>query len=171
MPSVSSNTQRTDPYNNFKFRLKWNGKYVAGVSKVSSLKRSTEAINFREGGDPSTSRVQPGQTKFEPITLERGVTLDLEFESWVRQVWNFRAGLGMESSLASFRRDITLEFYNDAGQLVYAYNIYRCWPSEYEALPELDASANAVAIQTLVLQNEGWERDTSVTAPKEPNFS
>uniref|UniRef100_B0T4K0 Conserved hypothetical phage tail protein n=1 Tax=Caulobacter sp. (strain K31) TaxID=366602 RepID=B0T4K0_CAUSK len=171
MPSVSTNTQRTDPYNNFKFRLKWNGKYVAGVSKVSSLKRSTEAINFREGGDPSTSRVQPGQTKFEPITLERGVTLDLEFESWVRQVWNFRAGLGMESSLASFRRDITLEFYNDAGQLVYAYNIYRCWPSEYEALPELDASANAVAIQTLVLQNEGWERDTSVTAPKEPNFS
>ena len=171
MPSVSSNTQRTDPYNNFKFRLKWNGKYVAGVSKVSSLKRSTEAINFREGGDPSTSRVQPGQTKFEPITLERGVTLDLEFEAWVRQVWNFRAGLGMESSLASFRRDITLEFYNDAGQLVYAYNIYRCWPSEYEALPELDASANAVAIQTLVLQNEGWERDTSVTAPKEPNFS
>ncbi len=171
MPSVSSNTQRTDPYNNFKFRLKWNGKYVAGISKVSSLKRSTEAINFREGGDPSTSRVQPGQTKFEPITLERGVTLDLEFESWVRQVWNFRAGLGMESSLASFRRDITLEFYNDAGQLVYAYNIYRCWPSEYEALPELDASANAVAIQTLVLQNEGWERDTSVTAPKEPNFS
>ena len=171
MPSVSSNTQRTDPYNNFKFRLKWNGKYVAGISKVSSLKRSTEAISFREGGDPSSSRVQPGQTKFEPITLERGVTLDLEFESWVRQVWNFRAGLGMESSLASFRRDITLEFYNDAGQLVYAYNIYRCWPSEYEALPELDASANAVAIQTLVLQNEGWERDTSVTAPKEPNFS
>lgn len=171
MPSVSSSTQRVDPYNNFKFRLKWNGKYVAAVSKVSALKRSTEAITFREGGDPSTVRVSPGQTKFEPITLERGVTLDLEFEQWTRQVWNFRAGLGMESSLASFRRDITLEFYNDAGQLVYAYNIYRCWPSEYEALPELDASANAVAIQTLVLQNEGWDRDTSVTAPQEPNYS
>jgi phage tail-like protein len=171
MPSVSSNTQRVDPYTNFKFRLKWNGKYVAGISRVSELKRSTEAISFREGGDPSTVRVTPGQTRFEPITLERGVTLDLEFEAWVRQVWNFRAGLGMESSLATFRRDITLEFYNDAGQLVYAYNLYRCWPSEYVALPELDASANAVAIQTLVLQNEGWERDASVTPPKEPNFS
>lgn len=171
MPSVSSNPHRVDPYANFKFRLKWNGKYVAAVSRVSALSRTTEAITYREGGDPSTVRVSPGQTRFEPITLERGVTLDLEFEAWVRQVWNFRAGLGMESSLASFRRDVTLEFYNDAGQLVYAYNIYRCWPSEYIALPELDASANAIAIQTLVLQHEGWERDTSVTAPQEPNFS
>jgi phage tail-like protein len=171
MPSVSSNPHRVDPYANFKFRLKWNGRYVAAVSRVSALSRTTEAITHREGGDPSTVRVSPGQTRFEPITLERGVTLDLEFEAWVRQVWNFRAGLGMESSLASFRRDVTLEFYNDAGQLVYAYNIYRCWPSEYVALPELDASANAIAIQTLVLQHEGWERDTSVTAPQEPNFS
>ncbi|MFN3076923.1 MAG: phage tail protein [Alphaproteobacteria bacterium] len=171
MPSVSSSSQRLDPYKNFKFRVKWNGKYVAAVSKVSALKRTTEAVTFREGGDPSTEHVSPGQTKFDPITLERGVTLDLEFEQWVKQVWNFRAGLGMESSLASFRRDITLEFYNEAGQIVYAYNIYRCWPSEYEALPELDASANGVAIQILVLQNEGWERDTSVQAPQEPNFS
>jgi phage tail-like protein len=171
MPSVASNSQRVDPYNNFKFRVKWNGKYVAAVSKVSALKRSTDVVPFREGGDPSTVRNTPGQTKFDPITLERGVTLDLEFEQWVRQVWNFRAGLGMESSLASFRRDITLEFYNDAGQLVYAYNIYSCWPSEYQALPELDASANAVAIQVLVLQHEGWERDSSVKVPQEPNFS
>lgn len=171
MPNVSSKAQAADPYLNFKFRVKWNGKYVAAVSKVSELKRTTEAVTFREGGDPSSVRVQPGQTKFEPITLERGVTLDLEFEAWVRQVWNFRAKLGMESSLASFRRDLTLEFYNEAGQLVYSYNVYRCWPSEYVALPELDASANAVAIQTLVLQNEGWERDTGVSPPQEPNFS
>ncbi|MBN8811116.1 phage tail protein [Sphingomonas sp. NPDC092331] len=170
MPSVSSTSQSPDPYLNFKFRIKWQGKYVAGLSKCSALKRSTEATPFREGGDPSTNRILPGQTKFEPITLERGMTQDLEFETWVSQVWNYRAGQGMESSLANFRRNITLEFYNAAGQLVYAYNIYNCWPSEYTAMPELDSSSNAVAIQTLVLQNEGWERDASVKVPPPPSY-
>jgi phage tail-like protein len=170
MPSVSSTSQSPDPYLNFKFRIKWQGKYVAGLSKCSALKRSTEATPFREGGDPSTNRILPGQTKFEPITLERGMTQDLEFETWVSQVWNYRAGQGMESSLANFRRNITLEFYNAAGQLVYAYNIYNCWPSEYTAMPELDSSSNAVAIQTLVLQNKGWERDASVKVPPPPSY-
>jgi len=170
MPSVSSTSQSPDPYLNFKFRIKWQGKYVAGLSKCSALKRSTEATPFREGGDPSTNRVLPGQTKFEPITLERGMTQDLEFETWASQVWNYRAGQGMESSLANFRRNITLEFYNAAGQLVYSYNIYNCWPSEYTAMPELDSSSNAVAIQTLVLQNEGWERDASVKVPPPPSY-
>ncbi len=164
MPTVTSSGRPPDPYRNFKFRLKWNGKYVAAVSRVSGLKRSTNAVRFRKGGDPSSAHVMPGQSTFDPITLERGLTQDLEFETWAKQVWNFRAGMGMESSLASFRRNITLEFYNEAGQLVQAYNIYNCWPSEYTALPELDAGANAVAIQTLVLQNEGWERDNSVVA-------
>lgn len=170
MPSVASTSQSPDPYLNFKFRLKWQGKYVAGLSKCSALRRTTEATPFREGGDPSTNRVLPGQTRFEPITLERGMTQDLEFETWVSQVWNYRAGQGMESSLANFRRNITLELYNAAGQLVYAYNIYNCWPSEYTAMPELDASSNAVAIQTLVLQNEGWERDASVKVPPPPSY-
>jgi phage tail-like protein len=171
MPTVPSSSQPPDPYLNFKFRIKWNGKYVAAVSKVSPLKRSTNAVTFREGGDPSSAHVMPGQSTFDPITLERGVTADLEFETWASQVWNFRAGMGMESSLASFRRNITLELYNEAGQLAQAYNIYNCWPSEYVALPELDASANAVAIQTLVLQNEGWERDSGVVVPPPPNYS
>ena len=170
MPSVSSTSQSPDPYLNFKFPIKWQGKYVAGLSKCSALRRSTEATPFREGGDPRTNRVLPGQTKFEPITLERGMTQDLEFETWASQLWNYRAGQGMESSLANFRRNITLEFYNAAGQLVYAYNIYNCWPSEYTAMPELDSSSNAVAIQTLVLQNEGWERDASVKVPPPPSY-
>ena len=110
MPSVSSTSQSPDPYLNFKFRIKWQGKYVAGLSKCSALKRSTEATPFREGGDPSTNRILPGQTKFEPITLERGMTQDLEFETWVSQVWNYRAGQGMESSLANFRRNIVPAF-------------------------------------------------------------
>jgi len=171
MPTVSTSTKRYDPYKNFKFRIKWNNIYVAAVSKVSPLKRTTETVTFREGGDPSTVRVSPGQTKFDPITLERGLTMDLEFETWARQVWNYRAGLGMEVSLANFRRNLTLEFYNEAGQLVYSYIIYNCWPSSYQALPDLDASANAVAIQTLVIEHEGWERDVTVAAATEPSFS
>jgi phage tail-like protein len=171
MPEFTVNSQRVDPYKNFKFRLKWDGKYVAGISKVSPLKRTTEVIEFREGGDPSTSHKSPGRTEYEAITLERGVTYDTEFENWAAKVWNYGAGLGSEVSLADFRKDIILDVYNEAGQLVFSYKISRCWVSEYQALPELDANCPAIAIQSIVLQNEGWERDTSVTEPTEPTFS
>jgi phage tail-like protein len=167
MAQFSANPQRFDPYKNFKFRVRWDGKIVAGISKVSALKRSTEVVEHREGGDPSTKRKSPGQTKYEPITLERGVTHDPEFEAWASKVWNFGAGSGSEVSLADFRKDIIIELLNEAGDIVLSYKVYRCWVSEYQALPELDASANAVAIQTLKLENEGWERDTSVTEKAE----
>jgi phage tail-like protein len=167
MAQFSANPQRFDPYKNFKFRVRWDGKIVAGISKVSALKRSTEVVEHREGGDPSTKRKSPGQTKYEPITLERGVTHDPEFEAWASKVWNFGAGNGSEVSLADFRKDIIIELLNEAGDIVISYNVHRCWVSEYQALPELDASANAVAIQTLKLENEGWERDTSVTEKAE----
>ncbi len=171
MAEFTVNAQRFDPYKNFKFRLKWDGKYVAGVSKVSPLKRSTEVIKFREGGDPSTSHKSPGRTEYDAITLERGVTHDVAFEQWANKVWDYGAGLGAEVSLKDFRKDITLELYNEAGQKVMAYNIFRCWVSEYEALPDLDANAAAVAIQHIKLENEGWERDLSVTEPVEPSFN
>src|SRR3569832_2097245 len=150
---------RFDPYKNFKFRVKWDNKVVAGISKVGSLKRTTEVVKHREGGDPSSSRKSPGRSEFEAITLERGVTHDLEFEKWAGKVWNFGAGLGAESSLKDFRKNLIIEVYNEAGQLALAYKVYRCWVSEYQPLPDLDANANAVAIQHIKLENEGWERD------------
>jgi phage tail-like protein len=171
MAQFSVNAHRLTPYFNCKYRLKWDGRYVAGISKCSALKRSTEVIEHREGGDPSSARKSPGRTKFEPITLERGVTHDLEFERWANKVWNYGAGLGAEVSLKDFRKDIILEMYNEAGQLVIAYKIYRCWVSEYQSLPDLDANANAVAIQTIKLENEGWERDLEVTEPAEVTFT
>jgi phage tail-like protein len=164
------NPKRFDPYKNFKFRVKWDGRYVAGVSKVSGLRRTTEVIRHREGGDPSTSRKCPGLTEFAPITLERGITHDLEFENWANKVWSLGADLGAEVSLKDFCKDIVLELYNETGQVVLAYKIYRCWVSEYEILPDLDANANAVAIEHITLQNEGWERDPSVKEPVEPSF-
>jgi phage tail-like protein len=171
MAKFTVNPQRFDPYKNFKFRVKWDGKYVAGVSKVGMLKRSTEVVEHREGGDPSTVRKSPGQTKYEPITLERGVTHDTEFEKWANKVWNLGSGLGSEVSLSDFRKDIIIEVYNEAGQLAIAYKVFRAWVTEFQALPELDASANAIAIQSITLQNEGWERDYDVTEPSEPTFS
>ena len=171
MAQFSVNAQRFDPYKNFKFRVKWDGRYVAGISKVSALSRSTEVVTHREGGDPSTVRKSPGQTSYEAVTLERGVTHDKDFEQWANKVWNFGSGLGAEVSLKDFRKDIIIEMYNEAGQLAIAYKVFRCWPSEFQALPELDASANAVAIQSLKLENEGWERDTDVTEPTEPSFT
>jgi phage tail-like protein len=167
----SVNPQRFDPYKNFKFRVRWEGRFVAGVSKVGALKRTTEVVRHREGGDPSSSRKSPGRTEFDAITLERGVTHDTEFERWANKVWNFGSGLGSEVSLADFRKDIIIEVYNEAGQLALAYRIFRCWVSEFQALPDLDANANAVAIQTIKLENEGWERDLEVPEPNEPSFS
>lgn len=165
LPPFSVNTHRFDPYKNMKFRLKWDGRYVAGVSKMSALKRSTEPVLHREGGDPSLQRVSPSTWKHEPITLERGITHDTEFEEWANKIWNMEADAGI--SLKDFRKNITVELLNEQGQVAKAYNIFRCWVSEYQALPELDANAHAVAIEHMVLQNEGWARDLSVTEPTE----
>ena len=170
MAQFSVNASRFDPYKNFKFRVKWDGRYVAGISKVGALKRTTEVVKHREGGDPSSTRKSPGRTEFEAIMLERGVTHDTEFEKWANKVWNFGSGLGAEVSLKDFRKDIILEIYNEAGQLALAYNIFRCWVSEYQAAADLDANANVVLIQQLKLENEGWERDPAVPEPAEPTL-
>lgn len=171
MAQFSVNAQRFDPYKNFKFRVRWDGRYVAGVSKVSSLKRTTEVVKHRDGGDPSSTRKSPGRTEFEAITLERGMTHDTEFEKWANKVWNYGSGLGAEVSLKDFRKDVIIELYNEAGQLALAYKVFRCWVSEFQALPDLDANANAVAIAHLKLENEGWERDLDVGEPSEPTFN
>jgi len=171
MAQFTVNTTRFDPYKNFKFRVKWDGRYVAGVSKVSALKRTTEVVKHREGGDPSSSRKSPGRSEYEAVTLERGVTHDKEFEQWANKVWNFGSGLGAEVALKDFRKDIIIEVYNEAGQLAIAYKVFRCWVSEFTSLPDLDANANAVAIQSIKLENEGWERDYEVAEPTEASFT
>jgi phage tail-like protein len=168
MAEFTVNAERKDPYKNFKFRVKWDNNYVAGVSKVSGLKRSTEVIEHREGGDPSSSRKSPGRTQYEAITIERGVTHDKAFEDWANLVWKYGAAAGDEVALRDFRKDIVIDLYNEAGQLVFSYKVYRCWISEYQALPDLDANSSAIAIEYIKIENEGWERDTSVTEPLEP---
>jgi phage tail-like protein len=168
MAEFPTNPTRFDPYKNFKFRVKWDGKYIPAVTRVTGLVRTTEVIEHREGGDPSTSRKSTGLTQFAPITLERGLTDDTAFESWASLVWKLGASLGNEIALNEFRKDILIELYNEAGQLVRAYKVFRCWPSEYQALPDLDANGTAVAVERLKLENEGWERDTSVTEPVQP---
>lgn len=165
MAQFQTNTHRFDPYKNFKFRVKWDGKVVAGVSKVSALKQSTEPVTHREGGDPSTVRVSPSTWKFEPITLERGVTHAPEFEEWAKLIYNTDGDAAI--SLKNFRKDIIIELLNEQGMVAKAYKVFRCWVSEYQALPELDANGNGTAIEMIVLQNEGWERDVSVPEPTE----
>lgn len=168
MAQFSVNQQRLDPYKNFKFRVKWGGRYVAGISKVGTLKRTTEVVKHRHGGLPNSSLKSPGRTEYDAITLERGVTHDIEFEQWANKVWNYGNALGAEASLQDFRKDLIIEIYNEAGQLAIAYKVYRCWVSEFQALPDLDANANAVAIQHIKLENEGWERDLETLEPQEP---
>ncbi len=159
------NTDRFDPYKNFKFLVKFDGRVVAGVSKVSALKRSTEPVVHREGGDPSTNRVSPSTWKFEPITLERGVTHDPEFMAWANLAFSTEGDAAM--SLKDFRKTLRIELLNEQGTPALAYDVFRCWVSEYQALPELDAAANAVSIESLVVQNEGWAIDEALAPPTE----
>jgi phage tail-like protein len=176
MAKFTVNASRLDPYKNFKFRLSWDGKTVAGVSKVTALKRTTEVVEHREGGDPSSSRKSPGRTKYEPITMERGVTHDPEFEAWANKVWNFNNAQApadqrqKEVSLKDFRKNLTIDVFNEAGQKVLSYQVFRAWVSEYTAQADLDANANATLIQSIKLENEGWTRDTAVPEPAEPQF-
>ena len=171
MSQFSVNASRFDPYKEFKFRVKWDGKYVPGICKVSGLKRATSVIVHREGGEPNAFHLSPGTTKFDPIVLERGRTHDLEFEKWVNKVWNWGSGLGSEVSLKDFRKDITIDLYNEAGQLVMAFNVYRCWPSEYIPISNLDGGESSVVYESIILQHEGWERDYEVGEPRETSFT
>jgi phage tail-like protein len=171
MAQFTTNPQRFDPYKNFKFRIKWGADYVAGVSKIGGLKRTTEVVKHREGGDPSSSRKSPGRTEYEAITIERGVTHDVAFEQWANKVWNYGSGLGKEVSLADFRKDLVIEVYNEAGQAAVRYKVFRCWVSEFQSMSDLDANGNAVLIQHLKLETEGWERDYDLVEPKEGTFT
>jgi phage tail-like protein len=158
MTKFSANPTRFDPYRNFKFRVKWDGRYVAGVSKASSLKATTESVKHREGGDPATARKVPGLRKPGTVTLKRGITLDREFERWARRAQVDSSGGAPKQALKNLRRDVTIEVYNEAGRLALAYKLRGCWVSEIQALPDLDAKANGVAIESIKLEHEGLER-------------
>ena len=165
MAQFTVNTNRFDPYKNFKFRVVWDGQAVAGISKVSALKHTIEPVSHRDGGDRSTPRLSPGQTKFEPITLERGITHDTAFEEWATKAYSDSGDAGV--SLKDFRKDMTIELYNLQGAKVRAWQVFRCWVSEFSAVPELDANANAIAFESIVIQNEGFVRDEAVVEPTE----
>lgn len=163
MAQFTVNATRFDPYKAFNFRVRWDGQYVAGVSKVSALTRTTEPVVHRDGADPSHERKSPGITKFEAVTLERGVTHDPAFEAWANLVHSLESPI----SLRNFRKDVIVDVFNEAGQLALSYQLFRCWPSEFHAVPELNAGTAAVAIQMLKLENEGWSRDVSIPEPAE----
>ena len=177
MAQFTANAYRLDPYKSFAFRVRWDNQYVAGVSKITGFRRTTEVVKFRNGGDMSSSRKSPGRTEFEPLTLERGVTHDLQFEQWANKVWDYTNAQAapdqrqQEMSLKDFRKDISIDVFNEAGQKVLSYFIYRCWVSEYQPLPDLDANANAVAIQHIKLENEGWIRDVATVEPTETSYT
>jgi phage tail-like protein len=158
------NAHRFDPYKNFKFQVMWDGRVVLGISKVGALKRSTEVVKHREGGDNSTDRKSPGRTTYEAISLERGITHDLEFEKWANLVHPLNDAA---MDLKNFRKDVVLLVNNERGMTVKRYKIFRCWVSEYNGVPDLDANANAIAIESIKLENEGWERDVDTPEPDE----
>lgn len=154
---------RFDPYKTFMFRVSWDGTYVAGLSKMSALKRTTAVIVERDGADPARERKTPGVTKYESVVLERGVTLNTKFEEWAYLVHDLKNPL----SLSKFRKDLIVDVFNEAGQKVISYKLNKCWVSEFQALPPLDAASAAIAIETIKIELESWERDVATIAPKE----
>lgn len=165
-PMFAVNAHRYDPYRTFKFQILIDGKPVAGLKKMGALKRKTETIKWRTAGDPSSERILPGGTSYDPVTLEQGLSHDPVFEGWASLVNNIEGDAAM--SLKNFRKDIVINVLNLQGQVAISYKLFRAWVSEYQALPEMDAgTVNAVGIQTITLQHEGWQRDTAVTEPTE----
>jgi phage tail-like protein len=159
------NATRIDPYKNFKFRVLWDGRAVLGVSKVSSLKRTTEVVKHRSGGQNSYDHKSPGRSTYEAVTLDRGVTHDLEFEKWANAVQSYAGDTTMD--LAGYKKDLTLEVLNEKSQVALRYHLFKCWVSEFVTLPDLDANANAVAIEHIKLELEGWVRDADTPEPNE----
>lgn len=165
MAGFVKNAHRVDPYKNFKFQVIWDGRPVLGVSKVGALKRTTEVVKHRSGGENSTDHKSPGRTSYEAITMERGITHDAEFEKWANTVYSYAGDAAM--GLAGYKKELTLEVKNEKGQVAIRYFIHNCWVSEFQALPDLDANANAVAIEHIKIENEGWERDIQTQEPDE----
>jgi phage tail-like protein len=147
-------TKPQDPYRNFRFKVTWDGKEVAGISKVTGLKRTTEVVKHRSGGDPSSSFKLPGKTEYDAITLEHGLTTDKDFLEWATLTHNLDPGVADEE----FRKDLIIDIYDITGKKAVSYEVYECWVSEFQGMPDLDANANAVAIETIKLENEGWAR-------------
>jgi phage tail-like protein len=159
------NAHRRDPYKNFKFRVQMDNKTVLGVSKVSALKRTTEVVKHRSGGDDSHDLKSPGRTSYDGITMERGITHDREFERWANSVHDFEGDA--LTDLAGYKKELTLEVMNEKSQVIYRYFLHSCWVSEFTTLPDLDANANAVAIENIKIELEGFTRDLNTTEPSE----
>ncbi|MCG8356849.1 MAG: phage tail protein [Kiloniellales bacterium] len=159
------NAHRRDPYKTYKFRVIWDGRTVLGVSKVSALKRSTAVVTYREGGDNSVELKSPGRTTYDGITLERGITHDLEFEAWANLVHQYGGDALMD--LVNFRKDIELAVMNEKGHVALRYFLYGCWVSEFTALPALDAGEDAIAVESIKLELLGFARDVDTKEPDE----
>jgi len=160
--------KRDDPYRNFKFRITWNGRTVAAFRKVRGLAQPAREQQEHAAGQTAGRSESRGWTAFEAITFERGVTHDREFEQWANRIWDDYSSPG-GVKLRDLRKDLRIEETDEAGQLVRAYNVFGCWVSDYQAMPDLDAGANAIAIETIVIQNEGWEHDSEPSELTEAN--
>ncbi len=161
----TTNAHRVDPYKTYKFTVSMDGKTVMGVSKVGALKRTTEVVKHRDGGDNSFEFKSPAKTTYDAITMERGITHDTEFETWANLVHHYEGDPIMD--LVNYKKDLTVEMKNERGQVVLRYFLYRCWVSEFTSLPELDAGANSVAIESIKVEIEGYKRDIDLQEPSE----
>ena len=142
-----ANSERNDPYKNFNFLIEIDGIALAGFSECTGLRVEVEVIEYREGGDSSSVRKLPGQSKVSDITLKRGITASKELHDWLDSVRN---GVAKRKSGAIILLD-------DARKPVVRWRFSEAFPRKWEG-PNLDAKGNDVAIETLTLCCENLER-------------
>ena len=165
--AFTASVLKYDPYRKFKFLVKWDGAYVAGVHKVTALTKSVDAVDWRTGGDHNNTAKVPGLTKYEPITMERGLCADTRFIDWMKLVNTYQAAGGTTvESVHTFRKDLIIEMYNLANEKVLSVSVFKAWPSKL-TVADFDAKANELAIEVLELQHEGWQIDERPGSPDE----
>ena len=159
------NAHRFDPYKNFKFHVYLDGRLVMGVSRSARSSAPPRWSATAPGGDNSIDFKSPGRTKYEAVTLERGLTHDREFEKWAANVHSYAGDAATD--LRNYKKALTVEMLNLRNQPAIRYFLFNCWPSSYTAMPDLSSMENAVAIESLVLEVEAWERDFDLAEPDE----
>ncbi|MGE0825104.1 MAG: phage tail protein [Candidatus Binatia bacterium] len=135
---------RKDPLRNFRFRVEINGIQQAGFSEVTGFDATVDAIDYREGTDPTHVRKLTGLTKFGNITLKWGVTDSMDLHNWHRQIVNGDIQ----------RKNIAIVVVDEAGNDKARWEISEAWPSKYDPT-DLNAKGNDVSIETLEICNEG----------------
>ena len=140
---------RNDPFRNFKFRLEIDGISQANFSEVTIGETATDAVDYREGTDPSHVRKLDGLTKYGNITLKWGVTTSMDLYNWHKAI--------VAGQIQSNRKQVAIVVQDESGADKARFVVSQAWPVKYQP-SALNGKGAEVFVELLDLANEGFER-------------